>query len=65
MSKQDPYDLPEETKRKLRDKTSKVLTKQKVLDIIDLEMKIFQLNPDIRRILKSIRFKVGKITENE
>ncbi len=63
MNKQDPFDLPEETKRKLRKKTNKVLTKQKVLDIIDLEMKIFQLNPDVKRILESIRFKVGKIED--
>jgi|TARA_R110002012_G_scaffold307217_1_gene512565 hypothetical protein len=63
LNKQDPFDLPEETKRKLRKKTNKVLTKQKVLDIIDLEMKIFQLNPDVKRILESIRFKVGKIED--
>jgi len=59
----DPFDLPEEEKKELKKKTNKSLTKQKVLAIIDLEMRIFQMNPAIRRILESIRYKVGKIQD--
>jgi hypothetical protein len=64
MKHHDPFDLPEEEKRELKKKTNKTLTKQKILAIIDLEMKIFQMNPDIRRILESIRYKVGKIQDD-
>ena len=63
MKHHDPFDLPEEEKKELRKKTNKSLTKQKVLAIIDLEMRIFQMNPDVKRILESIRYKVGKIQD--
>ncbi len=63
MKHHDPFDLPEEEKKELKKKTNKSLTKQKVLAIIDLEMRIFQMNPAIRRILESIRYKVGKIQD--
>ena len=63
MKHHDPFDLPEEEKKELRKKTNKTLTKQKVLAIIDLEMRIFQMNPDVKRILESIRYKVGKIQD--
>jgi len=60
----DPFDLPEEEKKELRKKTNKSLTKQKVLAIIDLEMRIFQMNPDVKRILESIKYKIGKIQDD-
>ena len=60
MKHHDPFDLPEEEKKELRKKTNKSLTKQKVLAIIDLEMRIFQMNPDVKRILESIKYKIGK-----
>jgi len=63
MKHHDPFDLPEEEKKELRKKTNKALTKQKVLAIIDLEMRIFQMNPDVRRILESIKYKIGKIQD--
>ena len=60
MKHHDPFDLPEEEKKELRKKTNKSLTKQKVLAIIDLEMRIFQMNPYVKRILESIKYKIGK-----
>lgn len=64
MKHHDPFDLPEEEKKELRKKTNKSLTKQKVLAIIDLEMRIFQMNPDVKRILESIKYKIGKIQDD-
>lgn len=64
MKHHDPFDLPEEEKKELKKKTNKSLTKQKVLAIIDLEMRIFQMNPDVKRILESIKYKIGKIQDD-
>lgn len=72
MKHNDPFDLPDDKKKELRKKMKKVLTKKKVFDILDEEIKEIEslpgktwgfLRDDIYLVIEKIKNKIQELED--